>query len=111
MLGAIIGDIVGSRFEKKGIKTKEFDLFVKGACRFTDDTVLTLAICEALLQSKDSYSDLGVQAVKWMQAYGRFFGYAGYGSAFMKWLISNNPKPYNSYGNGAAMRVSGCKRL
>lgn len=108
MLGAIVGDIVGSRFEKKGIKIKEFDLFVKGACRFTDDTVLTLAICESLLQSKEDYSDLGEQAVKWMRVYGRFFGYAGYGSAFMKWLITNNPKPYNSYGNGAAMRVSGC---
>ena len=108
MLGAIVGDIVGSRFEWNNIKTKDFDLFVKPQCRFTDDTVMTLAICEALLQSTDDYADLGEQAVKWMQVYGRFFGSAGYGSAFMRWLITNKPKPYNSYGNGAAMRVSGC---
>ncbi len=108
MLGAIIGDVVGSRFEWNNIKTKEFELLVKPQCRFTDDTVMTLAICEALLQSTDDYADLGEQAVKWMQVYGRFFGSAGYGSAFMRWLITNKPKPYNSYGNGAAMRVSGC---
>lgn len=108
MLGAIVGDIVGSRFEWNNQKTKDFELFVKSAYRFTDDSVMTLAICEALLQSENDFSDLGKQAIHWMQIYGRVFSSAGYGGMFTKWLISNNPQPYNSFGNGSAMRVSGC---
>ena len=107
ILGGIVGDIIGSTREWRNVKNEDFELLPAGSC-FTDDTVMTLAICEALLKSTDDYADLGEQAVKWMQVYGRFFGSAGYGSAFMKWLITNKPKPYNSYGNGAAMRVSGC---
>ena len=108
MLGAIVGDIVGSRFEWNNQKTKDFELFVKPACRFTDDSVMTLAICEALLQSKEDFSDLGKQAINWMKIYGRVFPSAGYGGMFTKWLICNNPQSYNSFGNGSGMRVSGC---
>jgi len=107
MLGAIIGDIIGSKYEFNNIKTKNFDLF-HADCRFTDDSVLTIAIAKALLESKDDYSDLSEQTVKWMQMLGRRYPYAGYGDRFRLWLKMENPKPYNSLGNGAAMRVSAC---
>lgn len=107
MLGAIIGDIAGSRFEWHNIKTKDFDLLMRD-CRFTDDSVMSLAICEALLNSKVDYSDLAEQTVKYMQKFGRAYPHAGYGRSFKGWILANSPKPYNSWGNGAAMRVSGC---
>ena len=107
MLGAIIGDIVGSRFEWHNIKTREFDLF-DPACRPTDDTVMTLAIAKALLACKDDRSDLDAQAVRWMRELGRRYPHAGYGSRFQFWLRTPSPAPYNSFGNGSAMRVSPC---
>ena len=107
MIGAIIGDIVGSRFEWHNIKTKEFELLMRD-CFFTDDTVMSLAICDALMSCKSSYSDLGIQAIVCMQEYGCDYPAAGYGGRFSSWLVENDPKPYNSWGNGSAMRVSGC---
>lgn len=109
MIGAIIGDIVGSRFEgrRRNIKTKEFDLF-HAWCHFTDDSVMSLAICDALLHAEPDKSDLPSKAVESMQWVGRLYPHCGYGGSFRGWLRSDDPQPYNSYGNGAAMRVSGC---
>lgn len=107
MLGAIIGDIVGSRFEWHNIKTKDFDFLMRD-CHFTDDSVMSLAICEALMSCKSSYSDLSEQTVNCMQDLGNAYPRAGYGGSFRRWLSAKNPQPYNSWGNGSAMRVSGC---
>lgn len=107
VIGAIIGDIVGSRFEWKNIKRKDFELFTD-KCMFTDDTVMTLALCDAFLSWNGNIDTLGNQAVKSMQALGRRYMNCGYGGSFRRWLQSSNPKPYNSWGNGAAMRVSSC---
>ena len=107
MLGAIIGDLAGSRFEWHNIKSKNFELLMH-RCRFTDDTVMSLAICDALMRSKKDYAVLNAQTVVCMQEYGRNYPHAGYGGHFKSWLAEKDPKPYNSYGNGAAMRVSGC---
>ena len=107
MLGAIIGDIVGSRFEFNNIKTKDFTFFDRG-CSITDDTVLTVAIGKALLECHGDYSQLSELAVKYMQEIGRTYPEWIFGSMFRKWLNSDDPKPYNSFGNGAAMRVSAC---
>lgn len=105
MIGAIIGDIVGSRFERKNYKATDFELFTKG-CHFTDDTVMTVAVAKALLESKDDWSVVGLNAVKYMREFGRRYPNCGYGKAFRLWLHQKNPKPYNSLGNGAAMRIS-----
>ena len=107
MFGAIIGDIVGSRFEWNNIKTKEFD-FLTYRCEFTDDSVMSLAIAKALLAFSGNYDSLGDFAVKAMQEIGRPYPNCGYGGMFRQWMYSDNPKPYNSFGNGAAMRVSSC---
>ena len=104
MLGAIIGDIVGSIYEWHNIKTKEFPLFGQ-KCKFTDDTVMTIAVAEGLMNggTPEDY-------VKAMKRLGRMFPKAGYGGRFRSWLFSDDNKPYNSWGNGSAMRVSpaGC---
>lgn len=105
MLGAIIGDIVGSKFEWNNIKTKEFEFF-NYKCEFTDDSIMTLAIEKAILNCKEDYSDLSEVTIKYMQEVGRPYPYCGYGGYFSQWLMSDDPKPYNSLGNGAAMRVS-----
>ena len=105
MLGAIIGDIVGSRFEWNNIKSKEFE-FLTYKCFLTDDSIMTLALAQAVLVSKPDYSDLSQNAVKCMQSVGRNYPDCGYGGRFRQWMFSSNPQPYNSYGNGAAMRVS-----
>ena len=107
MLGAIIGDIAGSRFERRNIKTKDFELFTDH-CRPTDDSVMSLAVAKAILESKSDYSDLTLNAVKCMQELGQKYPYAGYGGKFKQWIYSESPLPYNSWGNGAAMRVSAC---
>ena len=107
MLGAIIGDIVGSRFEWNNNKNKEFEL-LNHKCFFTDDSVMSLAIAKALLESKEDYSNLSELAVKYMQEIGRNYPNCGYGGRFHSWMFSDNPKPYESYGNGSAMRVSAC---
>ena len=109
MLGAIIGDIAGSRFEWKNIKTKEFELLVNEEnCRPTDDSVMSLAVARAILDSNGDYEKLGELAVSSMQELGRKYPFAGYGGRFRQWIYADDPKPYNSFGNGAAMRVSPC---
>lgn len=107
MLGAVIGNIVGSRFECHNHKSKRFKLFTWN-CKFTDDTVMTLAIAKAFLQCKKDRSDLADQAIKCMRELGRKYPDVGYGSHFQQWLQAKHPQPYNSYGNGSAMRVSPC---
>lgn len=107
MLGAIIGDIIGSRFEWNNHRSKDFNLF-SAECFFTDDTVMTLAVAKALLDCKGNYSNLSEKAISAMQEIGRPYPDCGYGGMFECWIYSNDPKPYNSYGNGAAMRVSAC---
>ena len=107
MIGAIIGDIAGSCFEWDNHRSKIFTL-INDQCFFTDDTVMSLAVCEALMHSKQDFSDLELQAVTWMQDIGRCYPDCGYGGNFDAWLHSNHPQPYHSFGNGAAMRISGC---
>lgn len=107
MLGAVIGDIVGSRFETQRATDKNFDLFTEDD-RITDDTVMTIAIAKALMECGHDFSDLSEKAVHWMREIGRQYPDCGYGDFFREWLFSDDPKPYNSFGNGAAMRVSPC---
>lgn len=107
MIGAIIGDIVGSRFEWNNHRAKDFELFTP-ECFATDDSVMTLAIGKALMESRPDWSDLSEQAVRCMQEVGRPYPDCGYGGRFREWMYSANPRPYNSFGNGAAMRVSAC---
>ncbi len=97
MIGAIAGDIIGSVFEQHPIKTTKFPLF-STASRFTDDTVLSVAIADAILHQTDYVTAL--------KAYGRRYPAAGYGMSFFNWMQSDDPRPYNSWGNGSAMRVS-----
>ena len=108
MYGAILGDIIGSPFEfDRGDKTKNFDLFSKG-CDFTDDSVMTIAVGEALLAvgPEATVKEIEEAVVTNMQDWGKRYPYAGYGGRFRYWLRERNPKPYGSYGNGSAMRVS-----
>ena len=105
MLGAIIGDLVGSRFEWNNIKTKDF-CFLTYKCFITDDSVMTLALAKAILESAPDYSNLSQKSVEYMQSIGRDYPNCGYGTAFSEWVFSDDPHPYNSFGNGAAMRVS-----
>lgn len=107
MLGAIIGDIVGSRFEWNNIKSKEFDLLTP-QCFATDDSIMSLAVAKAILECSRDYSVLGEHAIKCMQEIGRPYPNCGYGGMFRQWIYSDDPQPYNSFGNGAAMRVSAC---
>ena len=108
MLGAIIGDIVGSRFEWNNIKTKEFEFFTD-ECEPTDDSIMSIAICKALLEFDGDYDKLSESAVKYMREIGQHYPNCGYGGHFYHWIYSpETPAPYNSYGNGSAMRVSGC---
>jgi ADP-ribosylglycohydrolase len=97
MLGAMIGDIVGSVYEWHNIKTTDF-LFFSQDCKFTDDTVLTAATAKALM------TEMGYTEA--YQSFARRYGGRGYGGNFNKWIMAENPKPYNSWGNGSAMRVS-----
>lgn len=107
MLGAIIGDIVGSKYEWNNHRSKEFTLLDYKCC-FTDDSVMTLAVAKALLECNSDFSNLSEKAVEYMQSIGRHYPNSGYGESFYNWMFSNNPKPYNSFGNGSAMRVSAC---
>lgn len=102
ILGAIVGDIVGSTREWNNVKTEDFELLPVGS-RFTDDTVMTLAVAEWLM-TDPSHSERAL--VECMQRLGRKYPYVGYGSMFRFWLYTENPEPYNSFGNGSAMRVS-----
>ncbi|MHC1782078.1 MAG: ADP-ribosylglycohydrolase family protein [Anaerolineaceae bacterium] len=97
MIGAIAGDVIGSVFEFNNIRTTDFPLF-SHASRFTDDTVLTIAAADVLLGNGDYASRY--------KYFGRKYPLAGYGCKFNAWLLSDEAGPYNSYGNGSAMRVS-----
>lgn len=99
MLGAIIGDIVGSRFEFNNTSDFNFELFT-AECDYTDDTICTIAVADAILSGKP-YEDA---MLAWCRKYPYPMG--SYGGSFSRWIHSANPQPYNSFGNGSAMRVS-----
>ena len=107
MYGALLGDMIGAPYEfDMGNKTKEFPLFC-GDSHFTDDSVMTIAVAEALLDSRGRDDEAVREAVvKAMRKWGRSYPRAGYGARFRDWLRAKTPKPYGSYGNGSAMRVS-----
>ena len=108
MFGAAFGDVVGSPYEfDRGNKSKDFDMY-NPECYFTDDTVMTVAVAEALLNSgKDATAEeISVKAEESMRRWGRKYIDAGYGTKFIWWLMLDCPGPYNSFGNGSAMRVS-----
>ena len=107
MLGAIIGDIVGSRFEFRNNKSKDFEMFHE-KCFFTDDSVMTLAIAKTIIEAENNFEDLSEGTIYYMKEIGRNYRGCGYGGMFKRWLYSDMTEPYNSYGNGAAMRVSAC---
>lgn len=121
LLGGIIGDIAGSRFEFAPNRNKNFELLVMGenylkknqslkefkeTCRFTDDTVMTIAVANALLEMNGNKDVLKELTIKNMKEFGRKYPFAGYGSKFNTWLTLPITEPYNSYGNGSAMRIS-----
>lgn len=109
MYGAIIGDIAGSRFEfDRGGKTKDFELFTYDD-GFTDDTVMTIAVAEALMKAGKEAGEkkLEKELIKSMRKWGHKYPDAGYGGRFYRWLfVTKHPEPYGSFGNGSAMRVS-----
>ena len=108
MIGAILGDIIGSPYEfDMGDKKKEFPLFCSRS-EFTDDTVMTIAVAEAFLEMEAGEPEeiTRQRLVEKMQLWGRRYPDAGYGARFIWWLGMKNPVPYNSFGNGSAMRVS-----
>ena len=116
MFGAFIGDIVGSKYEFNNIKTKIFPLFSQD-CDYTDDTIMTVAVAKAIMLSRTEQLEkngegMGFQKflVEIMQDFGRRYPNptGAYGGGFVKWLRQKDPKPYGSYGNGSAMRVSPC---
>lgn len=111
MLGAIVGDIVGSVYEWNNIKTKDFPFFRKG-CFFTDDSVMTIAVADAIMQDnkkiQDSISVNPDVLVDAMKKWGRLYPDSDYGGRFGAWLFSADREPYNSWGNGSAMRVAPC---
>ena len=106
MYGAILGDIIGSVYEWHNIKTKDFPLFAPRS-RYTDDSAMSIAVAEALLdtlgQDRAARRDAVIRS---MQKWGQLYPNAGYGGRFYDWLYEPKPHPYNSWGNGSAMRVS-----
>lgn len=107
MYGAILGDMVGAPYEyDRSSKTKDFPLWIESS-RKTDDTVMTLAVAEALLTTRNKSNTIIIDSLIYhMKKYGELYPWEGYGTRFSWWLKSNDPKPYNSCGNGSAMRVS-----
>lgn len=109
MLGAVLGDIIGSVYESHNIKTTDFPLFGR-FCRPTDDSVMSIAVADGCLESwfylGEENEKIKNAVIGKMQYYGRRYPYAGYGGSFRRWLASEDPRPYNSWGNGSAMRVS-----
>ena len=97
MIGAIAGDIIGSVYESSGIKTTYFNTFSTYST-FTDDSVLTVAVADCILHDKDYAPTFKEYATK--------YPFAGYGGMFIQWVDSDSLEPYNSFGNGSAMRVS-----
>ncbi len=107
MIGAIIGDVVGSRFEWNNHRSREFELFHPD-CRCTDDSILSIAVMKALLESEADFSDLSEKAVCWVRKIGNLYPDGWYSRRFKAWLTSDDPEPYGAKTNGAAMRVSAC---
>ncbi|MGI5937125.1 MAG: ADP-ribosylglycohydrolase family protein [Oscillospiraceae bacterium] len=106
MKGAIIGDIIGSIYEFDNYRAEDFPFF-REECFFTDDTVMTIAVADALMSTMGASDEEILAALtEKMQYYGRLYPDAGYGGRFAKWLVGDNPKPYSSWGNGAPMRCS-----
>ena len=124
MIGAIIGDIVGSRFEFNNHRLTEFELFTKD-CFVTDDSIMTLAVAKAIMETDKEvvfeassnkhnrlYLDgLSANTIKYMQTIGKNYPDCGYGSNFGQWVFDEDPLPYGSYGNGAAMRISPVSKI
>ena len=102
MLGALVGDIIGSVYEFHNTKSTDFELF-HGASKYTDDSVMTLAVAKWLVEDEAHTLHYLIYC---MQELGNRHPYAGYGGHFYGWLAKDNPQPYNSWGNGAGMRVS-----
>lgn len=107
MFGAIIGDMVGSIYEFDNHRSKDFPFFSSG-CYPTDDSIMTIAVAKAILENNSEFDGLKKKAVEWMQKIGKQYPNCGYGGRFRRWINSDDPKPYLSYGNGSAMRVSAC---
>jgi ADP-ribosylglycohydrolase len=107
LLGAIIGDIAGSSYEGGGGKPADFAFFPKGSS-ITDDSVMTLAVAKAVVEcaKNNDWENSKKYYLEYTRTYGSRYPHAGYGHGFKEWLQSDNPKPYGSYGNGSAMRVS-----
>jgi len=113
MLGAIVGDIVGSRFEFDNYRKKDFELFTDRSF-VTDDTIMSISIGKAIMETEkentektDAYYELlEKNTIRYMRKIGKIYPNCGYGGRFFHWMFSDDPKPYNSFGNGAAMRVS-----
>ncbi|MCG2730847.1 MAG: GNAT family N-acetyltransferase [Acetobacterium sp.] len=119
MLGAIIGDIAGSRFEFNNHRSKDFELFAE-TCEVTDDSIMTLAVAKAIMEAgkygclplengisnREYYRRVETLTIKTMPEIGRNYPHCGYGGRFGRWIFSECPQPYNSFGNGAAMRIS-----
>ena len=109
MYGAILGDIIGSpyEFDQNNIKTTEFELFSERS-EFTDDSIMTLAVAEGLMNCGVDADEATMKKalVAAMKKYGNRYPFAGYGANFSMWLSEEDPKPYKSFGNGSAMRVS-----
>lgn len=111
MLGAILGDVIGSRYEFYNIKSKDFPLF-HSVCTYTDDTVCTVAVAKTLLDNYPiDYSEKGLEKIKKdlvnnLVSFVRKYPNSGYGGHFYNWAMSDNHEPYNSWGNGAGMRIS-----
>ena len=121
MIGAMIGDIVGSRFEFNNHRSMEFELFTED-CFVTDDSIMTLAVARAIVETDrelmneatttinrsdiNYLNQLSSNTIRYMQFIGRNYPNCGYGGNFGRWMFNDNPQPYGSYGNGAAMRIS-----
>ena len=105
MLGAMAGDVIGSTHERRRVTTRSFALFTTGST-FTDDTVLTAAVASALIAARRSPNSIAPNYHSAVLAFARSWPHAGYGGNLRKWFYSDNPRPYNSWGNGSAMRVS-----
>ena len=110
MLGAIVGDVVGSCFELVSLQSKEFPFYAPG-CHVSDDTILTLAVCQAFLDCRGDYSQLSLRAASRLKAFALRYPKAGYGSKFLVWMLADVSRPYGSFGNGSAMRVSPCSMV
>lgn len=104
MYGAVIGDIIGSTYEWHNVKTEAFELF-PARSRFTDDTVLSVAVAEKILNSHMSYVNSAKSYAMWFRQYYRRYPYAGFGQMFSEWAEEDSLRIQRSYGNGAAMRA------